>query len=78
MKSLDESSSDKDSDEESDEEESGSDSDKESGGSVPVFDAKLSHSSWKFDKKTKFFICNNSSWFTAISKKKLMINLQYN
>jgi hypothetical protein len=59
MKSLDddETGSDKDSDEESEEE--GSDSEEEeSGGGTPVFDVKLSHNSWKFDKKTKFF-----TWF---------------
>jgi len=62
--------SDSDSDSESSEEE-------KSSGSLPVFDVKLSHNSWQFDKKTKYFKCNNSSWYSAISKK-LMINLQLN
>jgi hypothetical protein len=69
-----ESGSDSDSDSDSDSK-SGPDSDSESSeeekssGSLPVYDPKLSHSSWQFDKKTKYFKCNNSSWYSAISKK---------
>jgi len=71
MKDMDDDSdasgSDKDSEEEEEEEESGSDGG--GSGGVAVFDPKASHSSWQFDKKTKIMKCNNSSWYTAISKK---------
>jgi len=54
MKSVGEEDSDKDSSNEEDED--GSDSEEEeSGGSLPVYDPKLSHSSWQFDKKKKNF-----------------------
>jgi hypothetical protein len=61
--------SDKDSDSDSDKSSEEESEDEEEGGGVAVFDPKASHSSWTFDKKTKFFKCNNSSWYTAISKK---------
>jgi len=52
--------------EDEEEEEEGSDS--ESGGSLPVYDVKLSHNSYKYDKKTKIFTCT-TGWYTAISTK---------
>jgi len=58
--------SDKSDEEEEEEEEEEEDGD---GGSLSVFDAKRSHSSWTFDKKTKYFKCGNSSWYTAVAKK---------
>jgi len=41
----------------------------EGGGSLPVFDPKASHSSWTYNKKTKFMTCSSSSWNAFISKK---------
>jgi hypothetical protein len=60
----DDSKSDKSEEEEEEEEE-----DEEEGGSSVEYDPKASHSSWQYNKKTKFFTCQNSSWYTAISKK---------
>jgi len=51
--------------EEEEEEEDGEDG----GSSLSVFDPKASHSSWTYNKKTKFMTCSSSSWNACISKK---------
>jgi len=70
MKDMDDSASgsdksDKDSETEEEEEE------EEDGGSggVPMMDVKLSHSSWSFNKKTKFMTCTSTAWNAFITKK---------
>jgi len=74
MKSVGEEDSDKDSSNEEDED--GSDSEEEeSGGSLPVYDPKLSHSSWQFDKKKKFLHVVTVLGILLFQKKH-MISLQ--
>jgi len=69
MDDDDESGSDKsDNDSESEEEEEEDGEDGGSGG-VAVFDPKASHSSWTFNKKTKYMTCSSGSWNACISKK---------
>jgi len=64
----DDSKSDKSSEEE--EEEGEEEEDGEGGGSgLAVFDPKASHSSWVFNKKTKFMSCSSTGWNACISKK---------
>jgi len=63
MEDDDEDGSDKSSEEESEE-----GSDKEVGDSLSVYDEKLSHNTYKFDKKTKIFTCT-TGWYTATAKK---------
>jgi len=62
------------SDSESDSESKSDSEESEEGGSsstLAVFDPKSSHSSWSYDKKSKFMKCNNGSWYTAISTKSI-------
>jgi len=63
----DDSKSDK-SDEEEEEEEEEEGEDGGSGG-LAVFDPKASHTSWTFNKKTKFMSCSSTGWNACISKK---------
>jgi len=68
MDDDDESGSDKSEKSETEEEEEEEEEEGGSGG-VPVYDPKASHSSWTFNKKTKFLSCSSASWNACISKK---------
>jgi len=71
MKDMDDDSdaSDKSSGSESKSETEEDEEDEDGGSSTPTFDPKASHSSWTFNKKTKYMTCTSVSWNACISKK---------